>query len=1657
MAGTRSLPTTPVHTSTPTNINQTTLSSTRVAQEIASSPTEVNVCSLYLEELKNEFDLQIIDICPGCEMVVARHRRQPTQLDSKLTHPNFASSSSTRSINVAKAFRDLKSSHVLPVWRSSAVCHVFIAELEYCLENSEVPKHEWFRVFAFISDDFMVVDWINRNIIKPKLNFKEACDVFRSHFESAAAADLLAREYLSCQQKLNESVQSYADRFTNICARRGIEDKDALAIEHFVEHLHSSTQRQYRTQVGLATANGHAPKVSTLTQVISYAIALEVATKGVDVGSTYHRQGSSSSTSHGKKCSFHPGSTSHTTAECRFRPKSSETRSTSFTPHAKKPNYVRPFVTAGSSFRTSSSSPTVSVTCFKCKQTGHYANKCPKPSGFSANTGSPATAYSSTWKSAPPVLSPPKFNADALRRTGRPTQQPDRYTPSNYNNSSHRQPSVRSIGLTHEASQPSTSASSENCTCSKPGSSDITEDGPQASSVSLSHVHVETKVNSLRSEPAPLMITTLMPEMFSYPSAVLFKYQDHVYRTLVDTGADVSFVDTSLIEKFNLDIKSIPGKIYLAQNGTTSDRLGQTQPLSITAMLVSEHNDLPSMEFTHKFEVMNLRREYAFIIGIDLLEVLFPHQMPVEFYNKSSRSYVYVPEMNMNKSVNSLATNIIDEIAWSPSEADTTLVIPEMEGIGAIAPVEQPERTTLSTASDVENTYTARRYIIEKDPAIIQALRINESLTGFCSLPESVVHLVVDPDQENRLFRRQYAIPESVMSAVTEIVDRWFAAGKICLAPTGCKYNSSLTVAPKKDSTGKTTGVRICLDTRAINKALLVNDKFQIPNIRSALEQLAGNSIFGEFDLAEAYLQFELGESSRPLTAFTWNGRQYMFIGCPFGLSLLPSHFQRVMSFLFSDLSFTFPYLDNLPYGSSNWSDHRDHALIIINRLNEYNLQIKPSSVKFGFSELRCLGHVISSKGVSINPDKLIFLKNVPLPRTGPELQSFLGFATFLRQHVRHFADITGPLEAVKNNKEIIWTVTMKQCFELTKEALLRAPILQFPDYSRRFVIATDASNTGVGAVLFQPSDDKNVITPDNIVAIISQKLRDSQRNYSAYKKELLAVVIALRKFHHFIWGRKDLIVITDHKPLTYMLSSENLSPALQQWIDVILDHRFIVVHRPGILNVLPDQLSRLYTSMYSATWGVPSTNIMATDADGNLSINCNAVVTRSKTSPALGGNPLDLQNVLATELEKRGMKAPPECDRQEIIQREHVSGHFGREAIFKKLWSKHIWWPKLRDEIQTVISNCDACNRFTVTKSGYNPASFITSDGPWDHIQIDCSVHLPPSPEGYTALLVIIDVFTGFIILRAMKTTSAEIVARKLWKVFSMFGIPKILQSDNGPEFTNEILRSLVKLIGIEHRFISPYNPRADGKVERAIGTVTSIIKKLLHGSVNNWPLFVPFAQLTFNQKISSLTGSTPFSLMFGRKFNEPNNLDAEQDEMKLISLDDWKQHQEKLLSVIYPAISEKIKLVKSKMIKSIDKHRRLLKENSIPSGAIVMLIDPLRQDKFEPKYVGPYTVARRARNGAYVLKDATGDILDRHVPPDQLKLISRTARRSKNDKEIYVIESILDHRGTPGKYEYFIKWKNYDSSQNSWEPATSFLDDSIIRKYWKTNPHLT
>jgi len=252
-------------------------------------------------------------------------------------------------------------------------------------------------------------------------------------------------------------------------------------------------------------------------------------------------------------------------------------------------------------------------------------------------------------------------------------------------------------------------------------------------------------------------------------------------------------------------------------------------------------------------------------------------------------------------------------------------------GVGVTPPQEIPARPVSSTPDDVEPQHRSHKEILLKN--IAENLERNFAAPMFCSHPDSVVHLSVKPEHKEKIFRRQYRMPESLREGTRQILKRWFEEGKIVKAPPGCKYNTPLLVVPKYDKDGIVTGIRVCTDVRQLNKYLIENDRFEIPYIPDVLSTFKGAKLFGEFDLKEAFNQFLLAPEGQPLTAFTFENEQYMFQGCPYGIKFIPSHFQRFIIRLFQDLPFVYPYIDDIVFASKDWEEHEKHAKLIIDRL----------------------------------------------------------------------------------------------------------------------------------------------------------------------------------------------------------------------------------------------------------------------------------------------------------------------------------------------------------------------------------------------------------------------------------------------------------------------------------------------------------------------------------------------------------------------------------------------------------------------------------------------------------------------------------------------------------------------------------------------------
>ena len=240
------------------------------------------------------------------------------------------------------------------------------------------------------------------------------------------------------------------------------------------------------------------------------------------------------------------------------------------------------------------------------------------------------------------------------------------------------------------------------------------------------------------------------------------------------------------------------------------------------------------------------------------------------------------------------------------------------------------------------------------------------------------------------------------------------------------------------------------------------------------------------------------------------------------------------------------------------------------------------------------------------------------------------------------------------------------------------------------------------------------------------------------------------------------------------------------------------------------------------------------------------------------------------------------------------------------------------------------------------------------------------------------------------MKSQTALSIALELYVIFCLFGPPRILQNDRAPNLNEEVIVELCKLMSVGHRTTTAYYPQSDGKVENTIKNVVAIIYKYIQGSNNLWPQVCYVAQLWYNDHIAHRTGSSPFSLMFGRMLNEFKDYSAPgSPTITVRDVEQWKAFQKKLIELIYPSLVNRSNKLQQQYLDRMDSHRRRLINNDLPEGTEVYILDPKyikaphTRPQRQPRYLDTlFTIVRRHPGGAYVLKNELGVVLDRNVP---------------------------------------------------------------------------
>ena len=336
-------------------------------------------------------------------------------------------------------------------------------------------------------------------------------------------------------------------------------------------------------------------------------------------------------------------------------------------------------------------------------------------------------------------------------------------------------------------------------------------------------------------------------------------------------------------------------------------------------------------------------------------------------------------------------------------------------------------------------------------------------------------------------------------------------------------WASPVVLVQKKDGS-----LHFCMDYRRLN-AVTRKDVYPLPRIDDLLDQLSGKRVFSTLDAHSGYWQIRMHETSREKTAFVTMNGLYEFRVMPFGLCNAPATFQRLMqktlTGLGGDQPFCSVYIDDVIVFSKTVEEHLDHLAQVFNRLRKIGLKLHPQKCSFTHPKVLYLGHIISSEGIAPNPDKVRAVREFQIPTNARAVREFLGIAGYYRRFVPNFAKVAGPLHALTRQQvPFVWTPKCQEAFEKLKELLVSPPVLAYPCFAKPFVLHTDASGLGLGAVLEQEQDDGQL----HPVAYASRTLSKHERNYGITDLEALGVVWAAKHFRAYLLGHKCL-VYTDH------------------------------------------------------------------------------------------------------------------------------------------------------------------------------------------------------------------------------------------------------------------------------------------------------------------------------------------------------------------------------------------------------------------------------------------------------------------------------------------------------------------------------------------------
>lgn len=768
-------------------------------------------------------------------------------------------------------------------------------------------------------------------------------------------------------------------------------------------------------------------------------------------------------------------------------------------------------------------------------------------------------------------------------------------------------------------------------------------------------------------------------------------------------------------------------------------------------------------------------------------------------------------------------------------------------------------------------------------------------------------------------------------------------------------------VVPVKKKTGQ---IRLCIDLRPLNSRVQ-KQKFPFPVIEECLSRLGNKSVFTLLDLKDSFHQIKVHKDSRKYFSFATPDGQYEFKRLPFGFSEAPAEFQKRLIQILNPLireNKVLVYIDDILIATETVESNLSVLKEVLTILKSYEFDLNIDKCLFLRNKIEYLGYIVSGDGLTLSTRHTEAILEFKKPKNLIELQRFLGLANYFRKFVKDYALKAKPLQnLLKKQVKFLFDEECENAFQNLKKELTTYPVLRLYNPYAETELHTDACTQGLGAILLQKQKD-NLWSP---VAYYSRTTNEAERKYHSFELEMLAMVKSIERFHLYLYGI-SFTIVTDCNALVYAVNKANLNPRIARWTLALQNYTFKVTHRPGSRMLHVDALSR----------SVGYVNELPLERE--LEFRQLADPRIKEISNSLEYNDSDkfaLVNGLVYKKDNENLKfVVPESMVINILRAHHDDmAHCALEKTLRGI-SQQYWFPTMRKRIADYLENCFTCVMANSSMNRFEGEThvFPQANTPMDIIHVDHFGPLQETESKFKHILVMVDAFTRFTWLFAVKSTSSKETMNCLSVIFDLFGKPKEIVSDRGTAFTAKEFSDFVEKLNIKHRKVAVAAPWANGLVERVNRFLKSSLIKITN-KPDEWKKHLGTVQYIINNTFHTAIKASPSKVMLGYQQRNHEDFPLAQFVNELAKIDQSLElDREKSRDIAFQA---------TEMLRQYNKMYRDAKSKTptvYEEGDYVAIrntrVKPGVNAKLRANYKGPYLIQKSIGANRYVVTDIPG-----------------------------------------------------------------------------------